>query len=49
MRTLPQWVRDEREKLRGYGPRDRLKYIWQYYRLWIIGIAFAVGFVGYAV
>jgi len=49
MRTLPQWYRDEREKLRGYGLRARLKYIWQYYRLWIIGIAFAVGFVGYAV
>lgn len=49
MRTLPQWYRDEREKLRGYGLRARLKYIWQYYRLWIIGIVFAVGFVGYAV
>ena len=49
MRTLPQWYRDEREKLRGYGLRARLKYIWQYYRLWIIGIAFAVGFVGYAI
>jgi hypothetical protein len=49
MRTLPQWYRDEREKLRGYGLRARLKYIWQYYRLWIIGIAFAVGFIGYAI
>ena len=48
MRTLPQWYRDEREKLKGYGPRDRLKYIWQYYRLWIIGIGFAVCFIAYA-
>ena len=48
MRTLPQWYRDEREKLRGYSLRDRLKYIWQYYRLWILGIGFAVCFTGYA-
>ena len=48
MRTLPQWVRDEREKLRGYGPRDRLKYVWQYYRLWIIGIGFVLCFAAYA-
>ena len=48
MRSLPQWYRDEREKLRGYGPRDVLKYVWQYYRLWIIGIGFAVCFIAYA-
>lgn len=48
MRSLPQWYRDEREKLRGYGPRDVLKYAWQYYRLWIVGICFVVGFVAYA-
>ena len=48
MRTLPQWYRDEREKLRGYGPRARLRYIWQYYRLWIIGIGFVLGFIIYA-
>ena len=49
MRSLPQWYRDEREKLRGYGPRDVIRYIWQYYRLWIIGIGFVVGFIAYAV
>ena len=49
MRTLPQWYRDEREKLRGYSLRGRLKYIWQYYRLWIIGIGFVVGFAAYAI
>ena len=48
MRTLPQWYRDEREKLRGYGPRERLKYVWQYYKLWIIGIGFILGFTAYA-
>lgn len=49
MRTLPQWYRDEREKLKGYGLMDRLRYIWQYYRLWIIGIGFVLGFTVYAV
>lgn len=49
MRSLPQWYRDEREKLRGYTLRDRLKYIWQYYKLWIIGISFAICFAAYAV
>lgn len=49
MRTLPQWYRDEREKLSEYGLRDRLRYIWQYYRLWILGIGFVLGFVVYAV
>jgi len=48
MRTLPQWYRDEREKLKGYGPGARLRYVWQYYRLWIIGIGFMVGFAAYA-
>ena len=48
MRTLPQWYRDERQKLKGYGPKARLKYIWQYYRLWIIGIGFVLGFIVYA-
>ena len=49
MRSLPQWYRDEREKLRGYSLRGKLKYIWQYYRLWIIGIGFAAGFATYAI
>ena len=49
MRTLPQWYRDEREKLKGYGPRDRLKYIWQYYRLWIIGLCSVLCFASYAI
>lgn len=48
MRTLPQWYRDEREKLKGYGPGARLRYVWQYYRLWIIGIGFVVCFTAYA-
>ena len=48
MRTLPQWYRDERQKLRGYSFWDKLKYIWQYYKLWIIGIGFVLGFAAYA-
>ena len=49
MRSLPQWYRDEREKLKGYSLRGRLKYIWQYYRLWIIGIGFVLCFAAYAI
>ena len=49
MRTLPQWYRDEREKLRDYSLRAKLKYAWQYYKLWIIGIGFVVSFITYAV
>ncbi len=49
MRTLPQWYRDEKEKLRGYSLRGRLRYVWQYYRLWIIGIGFVLGFMTYAI
>ena len=48
MRTLPQWYRDERKKLSGYSLKERLIYIWQYYRLWIIGIGFVLGFACYA-
>ena len=32
------WYREEREKLRALGGRERLEYIWNYYKLWIIGI-----------
>lgn len=48
MRTLPQLYRDERDKLSGYSLKERLIYIWQYYRLWIIGIGFFLGFTTYA-
>ena len=48
MRSLPQWYRDEREKLRGYSLLDKLKYAWQYYKLWILGIGFVLGFTVYA-
>lgn len=48
MRTLPQWYRDERAKLKGYSLRDKLKYAWQYYKIWILGIGFFVCFTIYA-
>ena len=48
MRTLGQWARDEREKLSGYTLRARMRYFWQYYRLWIIGIGFVLAFTVYA-
>lgn len=37
----------ERQKLAGYGPADIAAYIWEYYRLWIIGITAAVLFLGW--
>ena len=49
MRSLKQWYRDEREKLAEYSLYDRLRYVWQYYKLWIIGIAFAVSFCTYVI
>ena len=49
MNALSRWLHDERRKLEGYSLADRLKYVWQYYKLWILGIAFAVSFISYAV
>ena len=48
MRSLSQWSRDEREKLKGYSLKEKLIYIWQYYRLWIVGLGFLLGFTVYA-
>ena len=46
MAGLSGWFREEREKLRGLSPRSAAEYIWDYYKLWIIGI---VSFVSLAV
>ena len=36
---LKSWYREEREKLRGLHGREKVEYIWTYYKLWIIGVA----------
>lgn len=39
---LYQWFRTEQEKVRGMTRRQAAEYIWQYYKLWIIGIVSAL-------
>lgn len=39
---MKEWLSREREKLRGLAPGERARYIWDYYRLWIIGITAAL-------
>lgn len=43
------WLNREREKLQPLSPRQKLAYIWDYYKLWIIGIVALVLFSGYMV
>lgn len=38
MSRFQQWYSEEREKLQGLSPGDRASYIWDYYKLWIIGV-----------
>lgn len=35
---LQKWYRQERQKLEVLDTRQKAEYIWQYYKLWIIGI-----------
>ncbi|MBR1758106.1 MAG: hypothetical protein IJ744_05180 [Lachnospiraceae bacterium] len=35
---IKEWWTEETTKLKGLSPAKRVKYIWQYYKLWIIGI-----------
>lgn len=39
---LYHWFQTEQEKLRGMTGRQAAEYIWQYYKLWIIGIVSAL-------
>lgn len=43
------WLHREREKLQPLSTRQKLAYIWDYYKLWIIGIVALVLFSGYMV
>ena len=40
MDRLRAYLRAEREKLRPLSRRARAEYVWQYYKLWILGIGF---------
>lgn len=46
---LEAWYLKEKEKLRGMTRKQKLKYIMDYYWLWIIGIVSAVVIIGYVV
>lgn len=42
MGRFQQWFLGEKEKLRTLSPGDKVGYIWDYYKLWIIGVLSAV-------
>lgn len=47
---LADWLKAEREKIAGIpGAAKKIEYIWEYYKLWIIGIVFCIWFVTFAV
>ena len=47
---LAGWLRGEREKISEIsGIGKKIEYIWDYYKLWIIGIVFFIWFVTFAV
>ncbi|MBR6088589.1 MAG: hypothetical protein IKP86_01555 [Anaerolineaceae bacterium] len=45
--SFREWLREEREKLGRMSVRQGIKYIWQYYSLFIIGAIAAVWFLVY--
>jgi hypothetical protein len=45
--NLGEFIREEREKLRRLPFREKIEYIWDYYKLWIIGISFFLIFGTY--
>ena len=47
---LANWFKREKEKIAGIpGTGKKIEYIWEYYKLWIIGIVFGIWFVTFAV
>ena len=47
---ITKWWKNEREKVSGIpGTKKKIEYIWEYYKLWIIGIVFGIWFVTFAV
>ena len=49
MSALQQWFRREREKIGRLSPKAAAEYIWQYYKLWIIGAVCLVSLVIFSV
>lgn len=48
-KRLKTWFTTEREKVGAMTPRAAAEYIWQYYKLWIIGFLCLVWFLTFAV
>lgn len=49
-RRLAEWAVLEKEKISGIrGVREKAAYIWEYYKLWIIGLIFLLWFIPFAV
>ena len=47
---LSKWWKTEREKISGIpGTSKKIGYIWEYYKLWIIGIVLGIWFITFAV
>ncbi len=50
MKWLLSFLTAEKEKVAALaGPRAKAEYIWQYYKLWIIGIVCGVSLLGYII
>ena len=47
MDALKRWYYSERRKISALSRRAKIEYIWQYYKLWIIGISFLLFFTVY--
>ena len=43
------FLEEEKEKIKNMSPGSRIRYIWDYYRLWILGIACTVFLLGYVI
>lgn len=47
--TLKEYLKQEKEKISGMPARNQIRYIAEYYWLWIAGILFAVFFAAYLI
>lgn len=46
---MKKWLKQEKNKLHGLTASQKLRYVWDYYKLWIIGIVALFMFSGYIV
>lgn len=49
MNWLKEYFQRETEKIRELSTKEKAEYIWQYYKLWIIGIIAAVSFLVFCI